>query len=65
MSPLRKGNKLISGGEASKVYRTMDYVSTDDRSIGIFWAVSYAMMQPTCKSSITWLSSIGFQKYYQ
>lgn len=37
----------------------MDYMNMDDRSIGMFWVVSYTMAQPACETVINWLSSAG------
>ena len=37
----------------------MDYMNLDDRSIGMFWVVSYTMAQPACETVINWLSSAG------
>lgn len=37
----------------------MDYMNLDDRSIGMFWVVSYTMAQPACDTVISWLSSAG------
>ncbi|CDY21426.1 BnaA09g30010D [Brassica napus] len=39
--------------------RMMDYMNLDDRSIGMFWVVSYTMAQPACETVINWLSSAG------
>lgn len=37
----------------------MDYMTLDDRSIGMFWVVSYTMAQPACETVMTWLTSAG------
>lgn len=37
----------------------MDYMNMDDRSIGMFWVVSYTMAQPACEKVMSWLSSAG------
>ncbi|RVX12504.1 Mediator of RNA polymerase II transcription subunit 23 [Vitis vinifera] len=42
------------GGE-----RMMDYVTLDDRSIGMFWVMSYTMAQPACDTVMNWFSSAG------
>nr|XP_011463184.1 PREDICTED: mediator of RNA polymerase II transcription subunit 23 [Fragaria vesca subsp. vesca] len=44
---------------ASKGDRMMDYMNMDDKSIGMFWVVSYTMAQPACETVINWLSSAG------
>ncbi|CAH8386937.1 unnamed protein product [Eruca vesicaria subsp. sativa] len=55
---LLKG-KQIDEWWRSKGERTMDYMNMDDRSIGMFWVVSYTMAQPACETVINWLSSAG------
>lgn len=37
----------------------MDYMNMDDRSIGMFWVVSYTMAQPACDTVMNWLNSAG------
>lgn len=37
----------------------MDYMNMDDRSIGMFWVVSYTMAQPACETAMNWLTSGG------
>lgn len=37
----------------------MDYMSMDERSIGMFWVVSYTMAQPACETVMNWLTSGG------
>lgn len=39
--------------------RMMDYMNLDDRSIGMFWVVSYTMAQPACETVMHWLTSAG------
>ncbi|WZZ72363.1 hypothetical protein YC2023_083733 [Brassica napus] len=55
---LLKG-KQIDEWWRSKGERMMDYMNLDDRSIGMFWVVSYTMAQPACETVINWLSSSG------
>ncbi|XP_024007851.1 mediator of RNA polymerase II transcription subunit 23 isoform X1 [Eutrema salsugineum] len=55
---LLKG-KQIDEWWKSKGERMMDYMNMDDRSIGMFWVVSYTMAQPACETVINWLSSAG------
>uniref|UniRef100_A0A7N0ULE3 Mediator of RNA polymerase II transcription subunit 23 n=1 Tax=Kalanchoe fedtschenkoi TaxID=63787 RepID=A0A7N0ULE3_KALFE len=45
--------------QVSKGERMMDYMSLDDRSIGMFWVVSYTMAQPASDTVMSWLSSAG------
>ncbi|THF96159.1 hypothetical protein TEA_001549 [Camellia sinensis var. sinensis] len=42
--------------------RMMDYMNLDDRSIGMFWVVSYTMAQPACETVMNWLTSAGVQE---
>lgn len=39
--------------------RMVDYVNLDDRSIGMFWVMSYTMAQPACDTVMNWFSSVG------
>lgn len=41
----------------------MDYMNMDDRSIGMFWVVSYTMAQPACETVMNWLSSAGVTEF--
>lgn len=38
----------------------MDYMNLDDKSIGMFWAVSYTMAHPACEMVMTWLTCDGY-----
>ncbi|KAL8157605.1 mediator of RNA polymerase II transcription subunit 23-like [Apium graveolens] len=46
--------KQVSEGESK-----MDYTNMDDRSTGMFWAVSYMTGQYACDTVISWLTSGG------
>jgi len=37
----------------------MDYMNMDERSIGMFWVVTYTMAQPACETVMNWLNSAG------
>ncbi|GAU40725.1 hypothetical protein TSUD_14100 [Trifolium subterraneum] len=37
----------------------MDYMNMDERSIGMFWVVTYTMAQPACETVMSWLTSAG------
>lgn len=37
----------------------MDYTNLDDRSIGMFWVVSYTMAQPASDTVMSWLTPEG------
>lgn len=41
----------------------IDYMNMDDRSIGMFWVVSYTMAQPACETVVNWLSSGGVSEF--
>ncbi|KAJ7942905.1 mediator of RNA polymerase II transcription subunit 23 [Quillaja saponaria] len=57
---LQKGKQIDEWWrQASKGDRMMDYINMDDRSIGMFWVVSYTMAQPACETVMNWLSSAG------
>lgn len=57
---LQKGKQIDEWWrQVSKGDRMMDYMSMDDRSIGMFWVVSYTMVQPACETVMTWLTSTG------
>ncbi|KAK6119989.1 hypothetical protein DH2020_046277 [Rehmannia glutinosa] len=45
--------------QVSKGERIMDYMNMDERSIGMFWVVSYTMAQPACETVMHWLTSAG------
>ncbi|CAI9278469.1 unnamed protein product [Lactuca saligna] len=59
-------NQLLKGKQIDEWWRQvskgdhmMDYMNLDDRSIGMFWAVSNTMAQPACEMVLTWLTSAG------
>ncbi|KAL5763184.1 hypothetical protein ACOSP7_019448 [Xanthoceras sorbifolium] len=57
---LQKGKQIDEWWrQVSKGERMMDYMNMDDRSIGMFWVVSYTMAQPACETVMSWLSSAG------
>ncbi|TYH84161.1 hypothetical protein ES332_D02G180100v1 [Gossypium tomentosum] len=57
---LQKGKQIDEWWrQVSKGERMMDYMSMDDKSIGMFWVVSYTMAQPACETVMNWLSSGG------
>ncbi|CAH9122157.1 unnamed protein product [Cuscuta epithymum] len=58
---LQKGKQIDEWWkQVSKAERMMDYMNLDDRSIGMFWVVSYTMAQPACETVMNWLTSAGF-----
>ncbi|XP_062110170.1 mediator of RNA polymerase II transcription subunit 23 [Humulus lupulus] len=57
---LQKGKQIDEWWrQSSKGDRMMDYMNMDDRSIGMFWVVTYTMAQPACEKVMQWLSSAG------
>ncbi|GKV11192.1 hypothetical protein SLEP1_g22465 [Rubroshorea leprosula] len=57
---LQKGKQIDEWWrQVSKGDRSMDYMNMDDRSIGMFWVVSYTMAQPACETVMNWLVSAG------
>lgn len=57
---LQKGKQIDEWWrQVSKGERIMDYMNLDDRSIGMFWVVSYTMAQPACELVMNWLTSVG------
>ncbi|XP_010552683.1 PREDICTED: mediator of RNA polymerase II transcription subunit 23 [Tarenaya hassleriana] len=57
---LQKGKQIDEWWrQVSKGDRMMDYMNMDDRSIGMFWVVSYTMAQPAWETVMNWLSSAG------
>ncbi|XP_020551933.1 mediator of RNA polymerase II transcription subunit 23 isoform X1 [Sesamum indicum] len=59
---LQKGKQIDEWWrQVSKVSgeRIMDYMNMDERSIGMFWVVSYTMAQPACETVMNWLTSAG------
>lgn len=60
---LQKGKQIDEWWrQVSKGDRMMDYMNLDDRSIGMFWVVSYTMAQPACETVMNWLNSAGVQE---
>ncbi|XP_075110088.1 mediator of RNA polymerase II transcription subunit 23 [Nicotiana tabacum] len=57
---LQKGKQIDEWWrQVNKGERMMDYMNLDDRSIGMFWVVSYTMAQPACETVMHWLTSAG------
>ncbi|XP_019229872.1 PREDICTED: mediator of RNA polymerase II transcription subunit 23-like [Nicotiana attenuata] len=57
---LQKGKQIDEWWrQVNKGERIMDYMNLDDRSIGMFWVVSYTMAQPACETVMHWLTSAG------
>ncbi|KAL6573802.1 Mediator of RNA polymerase II transcription subunit 23 [Orobanche hederae] len=57
---LQKGKQIDEWWrQVSKGERIMNYMNMDERSIGMFWVVSYTMAQPACETVMNWLTSAG------
>lgn len=57
---LQKGKQIEEWWrQVGKGDRMMDYMNMDERSIGMFWVVSYTMAQPVYDAVMNWLSSAG------
>ncbi|WJZ80552.1 hypothetical protein VitviT2T_000462 [Vitis vinifera] len=53
------GKTKVDSSTTTTGERMMDYVTLDDRSIGMFWVMSYTMAQPACDTVMNWFSSAG------
>ncbi|XP_015895410.1 mediator of RNA polymerase II transcription subunit 23 isoform X1 [Ziziphus jujuba] len=54
---LQKGKQIDEWWrQATKGDQMLDYMNMDDRSIGMFWVVSYTMAQPANETVMNWLS---------
>lgn len=57
---LEKGRQIDEWWKQfTKGERITDYMNLDDRSIGMFWVLSYTMAQPACEAVMNWLTSGG------
>ncbi|GER48767.1 hypothetical protein STAS_25958 [Striga asiatica] len=57
---LQKGKQIDEWWrQVSKGERIMNYMNMDERSVGMFWVVSYTMAQPACETVMNWLTSAG------
>ncbi|KAL3501933.1 hypothetical protein ACH5RR_036382 [Cinchona calisaya] len=63
---LQKGKQIDEWWkQTTKGERMLDYMNMDDRSIGMFWVVSYTMAQPACESVMNYLASAGVTEMLQ
>ncbi|XAR63664.1 hypothetical protein NMG60_11023688 [Bertholletia excelsa] len=63
---LQKGKQIDEWWrQVSKAERMMDCMNMDDRSVGMFWVVSYTMAQPACDTVMHWLNSAGVTELLQ
>ncbi|GAB2279958.1 Mediator of RNA polymerase II transcription subunit 23 [Dionaea muscipula] len=57
---LQKGKQIDEWWrQVSKGERSVDYSNLDERSIGMYWVVSFMMTQPACDMVTSWLMSAG------
>lgn len=57
---LQKGKQIDEWWRQTiKGERILDYMNMDERSVGMFWVVSYTMAQPACESVMNYLTSAG------
>lgn len=43
----------------------IDFVNLDDRSMGMFWVLSFTMAQPACEAVMNWFTSAGITDLLQ
>ncbi|KAL9265828.1 Mediator of RNA polymerase II transcription subunit 23-like protein [Drosera capensis] len=57
---LQKGKQIDEWWrQVSKGERPVEYTNLDERSIGMYWVVSFMMAQPACDTIMNWLTSAG------
>ncbi|KAL3510513.1 hypothetical protein ACH5RR_029914, partial [Cinchona calisaya] len=57
---LQKGKQIDEWWrQTTKGERMLDYMNMDERSVGMFWVVSYTMAQPACESVMNYFTSAG------
>ncbi|KAL0921580.1 hypothetical protein M5K25_008666 [Dendrobium thyrsiflorum] len=63
---LLKGRKIDEWWkQVTKGERMMDFMNVDDRSMGMFWVLSYTMAQPACDAVMNWFTSAGVTEILQ
>ncbi|XP_074591663.1 mediator of RNA polymerase II transcription subunit 23 isoform X2 [Curcuma longa] len=62
---LQKGKQIDEWWRQVTKERTLDFMSLDDRSMGMFWVLSFTMAQQTCEAVMNWLSSAGVTEILQ
>ncbi|PKA62731.1 Mediator of RNA polymerase II transcription subunit 23 [Apostasia shenzhenica] len=63
---LQKGKQIDEWWkQVTKGERMMDFMNIDDRSMGMFWVLSYTMAQPACEAVMNWLNSSGVTEILQ
>ncbi|PKU84468.1 Mediator of RNA polymerase II transcription subunit 23 [Dendrobium catenatum] len=63
---LQKGKKIDEWWkQVTKGERMMDFMNVDERSMGMFWVLSYTMAQPACDAVMNWFTSAGVTEILQ
>ena len=52
--------EIIASGE-----RMIDFMNLDERSMGMFWVLSFTMAQPACDAVMNWFTSAGGTEFMQ
>ncbi|XP_020083151.1 mediator of RNA polymerase II transcription subunit 23 isoform X2 [Ananas comosus] len=57
---LQKGRQIDEWWkQMTKGERMIDFMNLDDRSMGMFWVLSFTMAQPACEAVMNWFTSAG------
>ncbi|KAG9457178.1 hypothetical protein H6P81_001686 [Aristolochia fimbriata] len=57
---LQKGKQINEWWtQVSKGERMMDFMNLDERTMGMFWVLSYTIAQPACDAVMNWFTSAG------
>uniref|UniRef100_A0A1D1XDU2 Mediator of RNA polymerase II transcription subunit 23 n=2 Tax=Anthurium amnicola TaxID=1678845 RepID=A0A1D1XDU2_9ARAE len=56
---LQKGKQIDDWWKQVTKGERMDFMNLDDRSMGMFWVLSFTMAQPACDAVVNWLTSLG------
>ncbi|XP_077232884.1 mediator of RNA polymerase II transcription subunit [Tasmannia lanceolata] len=63
---LQKGKQIDEWWrQVTRGERMMDYMNLDERSMGMFWVLSYTIAQPACEAMMNWLTSAGHAELLQ
>ncbi|KAH7670287.1 Mediator complex subunit Med23 protein [Dioscorea alata] len=63
---LQKGKQIDEWWkQVTKGERMMDLTNLDEKSMGMFWVLSFTMAQPACEAIMNWLTSSGAQDLLQ
>ncbi|CAA6664813.1 unnamed protein product [Spirodela intermedia] len=56
---LQKGKQIDDWWKQVTKGERVDFMNLDDRSMGMFWVLSFTMAQPACDAVVNWLTSLG------